>query len=300
MIKFFRSFPRHIKNAFFSLFRHFAMSLSACSALTVTLILFGVFLMIAGNVSLFATNIEDDVRIHVVLDSNVKKDSDIEKIQKSLEKVKDVKKVEFSDKDAELELMIKERGEDLKMFRGEENPLNHAYFVSVKNANNIDKISEEIKRINGVKAVAYGGDSVTQLIKILNSIQNGGLIFVGLLSSLALFLISNAIKMTIYARNKEISIMRNVGATNWYIKIPFMLEGVFIGILGAILPCVFTFFVYNYLYNAMNGQIITGVFRLQPVYPFTLQVCLLITCFGIIVGLLGSFFSTTKYLKWKR
>lgn len=300
MIKFFRSFPRHIKNAFFSLFRHFAMSLSACSAVTVTLILFGVFLMIAGNVSLFATNIEDDVRIHVVLDSNVKKDSDIEKIQKSLEKVKDVKKVEFSDKDAELELMIKERGEDLKMFRGEENPLNHAYFVSVKNANNIDKISEEIKRINGVKAVAYGGDSVTQLIKILNSIQNGGLIFVGLLSSLALFLISNAIKMTIYARNKEISIMRNVGATNWYIKIPFMLEGVFIGILGAILPCVFTFFVYNYLYNAMNGQIITGVFRLQPVYPFTLQVCLLITCFGIIVGLLGSFFSTTKYLKWKR
>lgn len=300
MIKFFRSFPRHIKNAFFSLFRHFAMSLSACSAVTVTLILFGVFLMIAGNVSLFATNIEDDVRIHVVLDSNVKKDSDIEKIQKSLEKVKDVKKVEFSDKDAELELMIKERGEDLKMFRGEENPLNHAYFVSVKNANNIDKISEEIKKINGVKAVAYGGDSVTQLIKILNSIQNGGLIFVGLLSSLALFLISNAIKMTIYARNKEISIMRNVGATNWYIKIPFMLEGVFIGILGAILPCVFTFFVYNYLYNAMNGQIITGVFRLQPVYPFTLQVCLLITCFGIIVGLLGSFFSTTKYLKWKR
>ena len=80
MSNFFRSFPRHIRNAFFSLFRHFAMSLSACSAVTVTLILFGVFLIIAGNVSLFATNIEDDVRIHVVLESSVTKDDDIEKV----------------------------------------------------------------------------------------------------------------------------------------------------------------------------------------------------------------------------
>lgn len=300
MSNFFRSFPRHIRNAFFSLFRHFAMSLSACSAVTVTLILFGVFLIIAGNVSLFATNIEDDVRIHVVLESSVTKDDDIEKIQKSIEEIKGVRKVIFSDKDAELELMIKERGEDLKMFRGEENPLNHAYFVSVKNANDINTISEEIKKLDGIKAVAYGGNSVTQLIKILNSIQDGGLIFVGLLTLLALFLISNAIKMTIYARNKEISIMRNVGATNWYIKIPFMLEGILIGIFGAILPCVLTYFAYKYLYNAMNGQIITGVFRLQPIFPFTIQVCLLITGFGILVGLIGSFFSTSKYLKWKR
>ena len=186
------------------------------------------------------------------------------------------------------------------MFRGEENPLNHAYFVSVKNANDINTISEEINKLDGIKAVAYGGNSVTQLIKILNSIQDGGLIFVGLLTLLALFLISNAIKMTIYARNKEISIMRNVGATNWYIKIPFMLEGILIGIFGAILPCVLTYFVYKYLYNAMNGQIITGVFRLQPIFPFTIQVCLLITGFGILVGLIGSFFSTSKYLKWKR
>lgn len=300
MNNFFRSFPKHIRNAFFSLFRHFAMSLSACSAVTVTLVLFAVFLMIAGNVSLFAANIEDDIKIHVVIESNVTKEENIEKLQNKIEEVQGVKKVVFSDKDTELEIMIKERGEDLKMFRGEENPLNNAFFVSIKDANKIATISDEIKKIDGVKAVAYGGNSVSQLIRILNSIQDGGLIFIGLLTMLALFLISNAIKMTIYARNKEIAIMRNVGATNWYIKIPFMLEGVLIGIFGSIIPCLITYFSYRYLYQAMDGKIITGVFRLQPIYPFTIQVCVLITGFGILVGLVGSFFSTTKYLRWKR
>lgn len=300
MISFIKALPKHIRAAFRSIVRHMAMSLSAASAVTVTLILFSAFLLIAGNISLFTDNIESDLRIHVILNEEVTEDADIESVKTSIENVSGVHNVVFSDKDNELELMIKERGEDLAMYRGEKNPLSHAFFVSVTEANQIQTISEEIKALDYVDKTAFGGSSVSKMISILNSVRSGGLIFVLLLTGLALFLISNTIKMTIYARNKEISIMRNVGAANWYIKVPFMIEGMIIGLLGAIIPCVITYFGYQYLYTTLNGQIVTAAFTMQPVYPFIIWVCASLFAFGMAVGLVGSFFSTTKYLRWKR
>lgn len=300
MSNFFRSLPKHVKTAFICIFRHLAMSLSAISAVTVTLLLFSTFLMIAGNISLFTKNIEDDLRIHVVLQPDVVKQAELDNVQKDIEGIQGVKKVTFSDADHELELMIKEHGEDFKMYRGKENPLSNAFFVSVKDADTIAAISKQIEQLDHVKQTMYGGTSVPKMVSMVDSIRFGGMIFVILLTLLALFLISNSIKMTIYARNAEIAIMRNVGATNWYIKVPFMLEGILIGLLGAILPCIFTYFGYPYLYEMLGGQIVTSLFGLQPIYPFTLQICAALLGFGMLVGLIGSFLSTTKYLHWKR
>ena len=138
------------------------------------------------------------------------------------------------------------------------------------------------------------------MINMLNTVRFGGMIFIVLLALLALFLISNSIKMTIYARNREISIMRNVGATNGYIKVPFMLEGMIIGFIGSLIPCLITYFGYRYLFDVMGGQIFSNMFSLQPVMPFTLEICVILIVAGMLVGLFGSFFSTTKYLHWKR
>ena len=300
MISFFRALPKHIKTAFLSIFRHLAMSLSAISAVTVTLVLFAVFLIIAGNVSLFANNIENDVSIHVVLKENIEKQKDIEQAEQEIKQINGVRRVKFSDKDAELELMIKERGEELEMYRGKENPLSNAFFVYVNNADNVEKVTEEIKKLDFVSDAVYGGSSVKQMVQIINMVRTGGSIGVLLLTLLALFLISNTIKMTIYARNTEISIMRNVGAANWYIKVHFMLEGMIIGLLGSILPCLFVYFGYPYLYEVMGGQLVTSMFSLKEAVPFVAQVCGALTLFGMLVGLIGSFFSTGKYLRWKR
>lgn len=300
MISFFRALPKHIKTAFLSIFRHLAMSLSAISAVTVTLVLVAVFLIIAGNVSLFANNIENDVSIHVVLKENIEKQKDIEQAEQEIKQINGVRRVKFSDKDAELELMIKERGEELEMYRGKENPLSNAFFVYVNNADNVEKVTEEIKKLDFVSDAVYGGSSVKQMVQIINMVRTGGSIGVLLLTLLALFLISNTIKMTIYARNTEISIMRNVGAANWYIKVPFMLEGMIIGLLGSILPCLFVYFGYPYLYEVMGGQLVTSMFSLKEAVPFVAQVCGALTLFGMLVGLIGSFFSTGKYLRWKR
>lgn len=300
MISFFKVLPKFIKTAFLSIFRHMAMSLSASSAVTITLILFSAFLLIAGNVSLFTNSIEDDLRIHVVANKNITSDQQINDVKEQLESISGVKTVVISKKDNELEMMIKEKGKEFEMYRGKENPLNNGYFVTVNNANQISAITTQIKQMSSIKDAVYGGNSVSKMISILNTVRSGGLIFVALLTLLAVFLISNTIKMTIYARNTEISIMRNVGAANWYIKVPFMIEGMIIGFVGAIIPCFITYFGYYYMYHLLNGQIVTSMFTLQPIIPFALQVCGLLVGSGMLVGLIGSFFSTTKYLHWKR
>lgn len=300
MISFFKVLPKFIKTAFLSILRHMAMSLSASSAVTITLVLFSAFLIIAGNVSLFTNSIEDDLRIHVVAKKNITSDQQINDVKKQLEDIQGVKSVTISTKKNELEMMIKEKGKEFAMYRGKDNPLSNAYFVTVRDANQIASITAQIKKMPSITDAVYGGNSVSKMISILNTIRSGGLIFVALLTLLAIFLISNTIKMTIYARNIEISIMRNVGAANWYIKVPFMIEGMIIGFVGAIIPCLITFLGYYYMYHMLHGQIVTSMFTLQPVMPFALQICGILVGSGMLVGLVGSFFSTTKYLRWRR
>ena len=126
------------------------------------------------------------------------------------------------------------------------------------------------------------------------------MIFVILLFLLTGYLISNTIKTTIYARSEEIAIMRNVGASNHFIKVPFMMEGVLIGLVGAIIPCILTVVGYAWFYDLNAGSLFTDLFSLQPVWPFTLFICLGLLAAAVVIGMLGSFLSTTRYLRWKR
>ena len=300
MISFLKAFPRHVKTAFLSIFRHLAMSLSAASAVTITLVLLAVFLVLAGNISLFTSSIEEDLSIHAVLSTDIKEEADIQSIEKEIQSIDGVKQVRYSTPEEELELYIEEQGEEFAMFRGEENPLTGAFFITEKKADQIASITKQVQQVAGIRQAVYGGTSVSDMINMLNTVRFGGMIFIVLLALLALFLISNSIKMTIYARNREISIMRNVGATNGYIKVPFMLEGMIIGFIGSLIPCLITYFGYRYLFDVMGGQIFSNMFSLQPVMPFTLEICAILIVAGMLVGLFGSFFSTTKYLHWKR
>lgn len=300
MIKYIKSIPFHIKSACKSLIRHFVMTLSASSAVMVTLILLAAFLMIAGNVSHFADNIEDDIRIHVVLSDAVETQEQIEEARQAIAGIAGVKELEFSDKDNELRLWVAEKGEIFSIYEGADNPLHHAFFVSVSEPDRIEAINEDIMALDMVDNAMYGGNSITQLIEMLNTVRTGIVAFMALLGVLAIFLISNTIKMAIYARANEIAIMRNVGATNLFIKTPFMVEGMFVGMIGSIIPCALAYFGYDYLYTMMEGRLFSPVFALQPTIPFTFEIMGILILGGIFVGLLGSFISTTRYLHWKR
>ena len=280
--------PYHIRQAFKGMFRHLGMTLSAIVAVIITLLLLAIFLCAAGNVSLFASNIEGGLQIHATLDPDIDTEEELEEAGNVLKEMDNVAAATLSTKDEELELMIKEKGEAFAMYRGEENPLNNAFFITVVDADQIAQTCEAISQLDFVNDAVYGGASVSQLIHILDLVQQGGLVFVILLFLLTAYLISSTIRTTIYARSKEIAIMRNVGASNHFIKVPFMIEG------------VLTYFGYSWLYDEIGGRLFTNLFALQPVIPFTLYVAAALAACGVIVGLVGSFASTTRYLHWKR
>lgn len=300
MIQFFKSLPFHLRTAGISLLRHFVMTLSASSAVMVTLILLAAFLMIAGNVEGFASHIEDEIRIHAVLGEDIVLEEQIQESKRLIEAIDGVKEAEFSDKDHELALWIAEKGEIFAIYEGETNPLHNAFFVSVNDPNQIQAITEQITALEFVDDAMYGGNSISQMVSMINTIRTGIVVFVILLGLLAIFLISNTIKMGIYARSNEISIMRNVGATNTFIKMPFMFEGMLIGLIGSIIPCILTYFGYRYLFNSMGGQLFSNVFAFQPISPFVFQIMGVLIVGGMLVGMIGSFISTTRYLYWKR
>lgn len=303
MIKFFRLIPYHIKTAFHSLIRHTAMTFSSSSTVAIALTLLMVFLVASSNISNFTHNIEKSLMIHATIESNVH-DEELQQLQEKIEKLDHVVKVTYSNKDDELNSYLNNVDEASRKlydtYQGEGNPLLDAFQVEVDKGESMEIVSKQLNKMDGIVESNFGGDSASMIVKAMDGIRYTGGIFVIALSLLAVFLISNTIKSAIYSRNNEIAIMRNVGATNGFIKLPFMIEGMFIGILGSVIPMCMTYFGYSYLYQTMNGVFLLPMLELQPIYPFVMQVSLALLVTGMIVGIMGSFFAVNKYLKWKR
>ncbi|MBR3839684.1 MAG: permease-like cell division protein FtsX [Erysipelotrichales bacterium] len=302
MIKFFRNIPRHFKEARNGIVRNFAMTLSSASAVTVTLVLIGAFLLVAVNLDSFMTSVEEGVQIHVRIEDTVSEDK-ISSLQASVEAISGVRSVVYSDKDSELDALIEvygEEGELFETYRGDANPLKRAFVVEVTDGLLIDEVTAKIEAVPGIFSALYGGSSIIEMMSAFENIKSGGIIFVLILSALAVFLISNTIKLTIFARQDEIRIMRLVGASNGYIRTPFLLEGIFIGLLGAILPIGLVYFGYTYLYTVTGGYFFTPLFTLITPQPFLMYISGALAGIAIIVGLIGSYISVSRYLWWKR
>lgn len=298
MIKYLKSLPKHFISAIKSIARHMAMTLSSVSAVAVTLTLMSLFILLAMNVSGFASNVESDLKIHASIDNIVTQDV-IDTMKTEIEGMSGVKTVEFSSKDDELNSLIKENGDMFSRYK-DNNPMNNIFIVEVKDAKQITSVTKKLNKIDGIEKAQYGGEDIENMVKAFGSLRFGGAIFLLGLGFIAIFLISNTIKMTIYTRKTEISVMRNVGATNTYIKTPFMIEGMFIGIIGALIPIILTSVGYTMVYNVMDGVFLSSMFVLQAPFPFAFMICLLIMIAGAVVGVIGSLHAVSKYLRWSR
>ena len=276
------------------------MSFSSIFAVTITLVLIGVIGVLALNIQDMSLNIEEGVRIYVKLDRDI--DSTAEQaVGEEIKAIKDVKSVTFFTKDQELNKLIEKQGEDgaqlFESFR-EDNPLGSAYEVEAKDASKLASISKKIRDISGVSTVNYGGESTQDMVKTLQTIQTGGTIFIVALAIVALFMIANTIKITITARQTEISIMRMVGASNWYIRIPFMLEGMLIGLFGSIIPIIVLVYGYGMIYDYTGGMFMSAMLALKAPMPFIRDFSLVLALLGAGVGLVGSFVSIRRFLKF--
>ena len=300
MIRFFKSIPYHVKTAFNSLTRHFALTFSSATAVTVTLTLLMTFLVIAGNVSNFTYNVEDSLKIHSTIEATLS-DDQIDDLKKEIERMNYVKTVTFSSKDEELESYLNDLDESARklyeVYRGEGNPLLNAFIVEVNHGDNLSIVNNQILKLEGIHDSAFGGDSAITMVKAMDGIRITGGAFVIALSILAVFLISNTIKSAIHARKDEIAIMRQVGATNGFIKFPFMIEGMFIGILGSIIPILVCCVGYSYLFDKLGGQLFTAIIKIVEPSSIIYLIMIVLVAVGALVGAFGSYLSVRKYLK---
>lgn len=297
-------FFRPLKEGFHGVFRHGAMSFSAAVAVTLTLIIISLFTMFTFNVRQFTTGLEQSVHIGAEVDYDYMDAQNEDRISLAISDIPGVTNITYYSKDEELDFLLDSYDENTRAlfsdFTGENNPLHDAFYVEVSDGTELETVADAVGQIEGISSVTFGGSSATELIRMLRTIRYGGGALAIALSALAIALIANTIKLTILARADEIAIMRSVGATNGFIRSPFLVEGMIIGALGSIIPIVLTYYGYNYLYRVTNGYVISPMFTLLAPDPFVKQVSLAVLLIGIIVGFVGSFFSVTKYLRWKR
>jgi cell division transport system permease protein len=185
----------------------------------------------------------------------------------------------------------------LSNWEDDESPLKDTYQVKVKDVTKIGKTADQIKQINNVSVVRYGEGMVEKLVSAFDSIQKVTYGIVIALIIVTIFLIVNTIKLTISARKREISIMRLVGASNFTIKTPFIVEGMILGALGSVVPILITLFGYTAFYTHFNGYLFSQLIQLIKPEPFIYSTSLIILIIGIIVGTVGSASAVKKYLK---
>lgn len=297
-----RKFFRHIREGFRNVFRNFAMSVSSISAVTITLILVGAFFIITTNVASISTSIKGSLTILVKIDRDTS-ENDITILKEKIENISEVKSVTYSSKHEELQKQIDlypQQADYYRRHEGKDNPLYDVFIVEVDDATYLSAVNEQVANLKGIYSAEQGGDGVDKLVTYLNSMQSIGWILVGVLTFLAVYLIANTIKVTIYSRREEIGIMRTVGASNGFIRAPYLVGGIIIGGIGSIIPIILMGFGYNYLYNETGGILMSKIFVLQPVFPFVYQLSGILLALGVSVGFVGSFFSVTRYLRWKR
>ncbi len=296
-----KNLRKHFKESLVNLWRNGAMSFSSIFAVTITLLLIGVISVLALNVQDISANIEDGVRIYVKLERSIDENAEKE-VGTQIKKIKGVGSVTYSSKDEELNKLIDKQGKDGKeLFESyrEDNPLGSAYEVEAKDPTKLASLAKKIQDIPNVNSVNYGGDSTQSMVSTLNTIQKAGSVFIVGLIIVALFMISNTIKITITARSTEISIMAiRVRASNWYIRIPFMLEGMLIGLFGAIIPILVLIYGYGALYSYTGGSLMSSMLVLKAPMPFIRNFSFILAGLGAGVGLIGSFVSIRRFLKF--
>lgn len=298
-MKAFRILSRNIRDAFKSVFRNFSLSIASISCITITLIVVSIAIILTYNVNNFAGLVKKDVTIVTFLDVDITKD-EIKNVESEIKKIQGVESYTFESK-MKISADMMESSDAFKdimsKYTEDDSPIQDTYLVKVEKLEEIGNIAKKIEKIENVESVKYGEGMVEQLVSVFEVVKNISIAIVVALILVTAFLISNTIKITIFSRKREIEIMRLVGASNLNIKIPFIFEGLFLGILGSIIPIAITTYGYIALYNHFGGQLFSAFIKLVKPEPFVYLISLVLVVIGILVGMYGSWRAVKKHLK---
>lgn len=300
MLLFIKSLPRMVRSASKDISRHFSTAFSSSLSIAIALMIATFMTVMAASIDQFTKNIESEFVVQVSLLPTVTEEQR-QVLTDELSSMKGAGRVTYSTKDQELDELIAQNGEIFSQYAGEDrNPLLDVLTVHLENAQQMEAVSKEAAKLDGVASVSYGGSMISKMVDVFDAARTGGWLLVGFMIILAVYLTRISVKMTIHTRQEEIAIMRQVGAYNWYITTPFVFEGLIIGFWGALVPGLLVLLGYPALYNLLGGVLLSDMFVLISPWPFAAYVTAGVFGIGLLTGALGSWLAVRKYLRWYR
>lgn len=275
--------------------RNKVMSFSTILTVAISLLIVGSFIIFIVNAGMFLETQSNKTQLSVFVNPSYTQ-AQAKDVESKLKKISGVDSITYKSKEAALKEMIDKQGgkTGLEAILGNENPMPHTFIITGTDNTKLEGISKEAKTIVGVYKVDYAKDLANKLTNIVNAIRMGGMVAVAILFLIALFLISTTIKLSLYAKRKEIQVMKYVGSSNSFIQGPFLASGMLLGLLGAVVSSVLLFIIYKFLMDwAVNIEFLNLSFQGGQIAGII--VGLLFS--GVIVGALGSYVSLRKYLE---
>lgn len=292
----FRTSEYFVREVFVSLKRNNWMSFASIGTVAVSLFVLGVFLLLVLNMNRMASTLESQVQISVYLQDELK-GAEKDELEERISDLSGIQSVKYVDRDEAIERFRERLGDQKYLLDalGDKNPLPDSFEVTVMQPSMVQTAAETIAQFDGVAEAKYGQDVVEHLFDITRLMRVFGLLLMVLLAGATIFIISNTIRLTVFARRKEIAIMKYVGATDWFIRWPFLLEGVVLGCIGGLIAA----FALRSFYAAMAAKVYNTLtfFPLMPQYPFMNYVSAAILVSGMVIGAIGSTISLKRFLK---
>ena len=285
-----------IKDAFTSLKRNRTISFASVITVLITFFVLGIFIMVAANINKGITNVQNKVELKIVLKDDIKL-IDQREIEIKLREIDGVKDVVYQSKEEEFKNLQATTNENEGLLKGytlQNNPFTGSYTVKLDAPEYASAVSEEIKDFEGVESIEGQQKIVDKIIAIVNGIKVVGMGLFVILVGVSIFLIMNTTKLTVFSRRREVGIMKFVGATDWFIRWPFVIEGMVIGLIGATLACVGLFFAYNWLFKWLGSQLIS--ISLVPTAYILTTLSWEFMLGGIVVGGVASIIALRKFL----
>ena len=278
--------------------RNKGMYFTSTMAITAMMLILGLFFVAFVNINLFAASIEKDYNvIQIYLAEGTKPDA-VQSVGKQLESMQGVDHITYVTKDEALGTLKTRWGENGYLLENlPENPLPDSYSVYVKDKNAANAVAESAASIKGIDDVVYYRDTIEKLAEVSRFVELGSVITMGFLIIVSIIIVANTIKLTVFNREKEISIMKYLGATDWFVRAPFIWGGIFVGVFSAMIATGLTHLIYGKV-TKMVGTDVTRILsvNLVPSEYLTTNLLIIFLCLGVSIGTCGSIISIRRFL----
>ena len=285
-----------IKEVYLSFKRNTWMTLASILTVVLSLFILGFFSIAVLNLNKLANTLESQVQVSVYLKDDIDKE-DLDETKQVLENIEGTQSVKYITRDEAMKNFKDRLGDQQFLLDALDNtnPLPDSFSVVVTTPEQVKEVADVAQTLFTVESVSYSQDIINHIFNLTHLIRIVGVALIILLLAAAIFIISNTIRLTVFARRKEIAIMKYVGATDWFIRWPFLLEGIALGFIGGGIAASLLILIYaqisQEIYDAM------AFFPLIPQYPFINYIVLAVLISGIVIGAVGSLISLKRFLR---